>query len=362
MIPIPRSEINSVNALHIAARKYQIQVETIDQEAGLHIFKYGGERFFVRNHVPDLNTYVPSRVINNKYLAKKILMKYTIPVPQGMTFTNLHKAEASLAQGTIAFPLVIKPVEGSQGAAVTVDIRSREWLRAAVQEVFKYNRRKYGKPGSFLVEQYVPGNDYRLLVLDGRVLTALMRKPAYVIGDGSHTIGQLIDEYNAQPGVAKDQPLCPIVIDYELHRNLQAQRLDLTTVLTHGKQIFLRRNANVSTGGRSFECFDKVAPAYITLATTIADIFQLRFFAVDLIARDISVFERFAVIEINDMPGFDLHEAPYRGKPFPVAEHILRAMFRGTIGGGIPDVSGQMPQPRHGVARGAEPALVRQAK
>ncbi|MBI5037875.1 MAG: hypothetical protein HZC01_04200 [Candidatus Kerfeldbacteria bacterium] len=333
MIHIPRSDVNSVNALHIAARKLHIEVETIDSDAGLHLFKHQGKRFFVRQHIPDLNSYVASRVINNKYLAKKILLKNNISVPSGVTFSNLHKVLLSLREGSIKYPLVVKPIEGSMGEAVTVDIRSEDWLGVAIQEVYKYNRRRWGRPGSFLVEQYIPGHDYRFLVLDGRVLTALMRKPAYVIGDGVRTIQQLIVEYNNQPGVAKDQPLCPIVIDYELHRNLVSQQLTLETVLPHAKQIFLRRNANVSTGGRSFECFDKAAPEYLKLAARIGEIFQLRFFAVDLIARDISLYEKFAVIEINDTPGFDIHEAPYRGKPFPVAEHIVRAMFRDTTGG-----------------------------
>ena len=282
----------------------------------------------MKKHIPDLNAYLPTTIVNNKYLSKILLARSRIPVARGQKFTNAHKALADLDSGKIAFPLVVKPVEGSQGEAVAVAITRRDWFVTAIREVFKYNRRKTGKPGSFLVEEYLAGNDYRFLVLDGKVLTVLMRKPAYVIGDGTHSISELIAEYNSQPGVAKDQPLCPIVKDAELQRNLVRLHLTPGSIVPRGKQVFLRKNANVSTGGRSFECADRVAPRYRRLAVKIAKIFQLRFYAVDLIAKDIGTYDHFGVIEINDTPGFDLHESPYRGRPFPVAEHLVRAMFK----------------------------------
>ncbi|MFA5134882.1 MAG: hypothetical protein WC505_03805 [Patescibacteria group bacterium] len=332
MKPIPRTELNCVGALRRAAEKLGVEVETIDRDAGLQLFKYGTESFFVQRHIPDLNTFVPSKIVSDKYLAKTILVQAGIPTPRGFKFTNLQKAIKLLENGTIKFPLVVKPIEGSEGEAVTVDITKREWFVTAIQEVFKYNRRKTGKPGTFLVEDYIAGNDYRFLVLDGKLLAVLMRKPAYVIGDGVHTISELIAEYNGQPGVAKDQPLCPIVKDFELKRNLLSLNLSLTTVVPPGKQVFLRKNSNVSTGGRSFECYEKAAADYKKLALKIAPLFRLRFYAVDLIAKDISEYKNFAIIEINNSPGFDIHEAPYRGKSFPVAEHLVRAMFRKSMG------------------------------
>ena len=213
------------------------------------------------------------------------------------------------------------------GQAVSVAIKDEYWLQIALKEVFKYNRRKLGKPESYLIEEYIPGDDYRILVLDGKALTVLMRKPAYVVGDGKHNIDELITEYNDQPGVDKKQPLCPITRDYELERILVEAELSEDTILPNGKTVYLRKNANISTGGRSFECADKTHPEYKNLAIRIAKIFEFRFCAVDFVAADISKFEKFAIIEVNNTPGFDIHEVPYSGKPFPVAEHLIEAMF-----------------------------------
>ena len=174
------------------------------------------------------------------------------------------------------------------------------------------------------------GNGYVrcFLVLDGKVMSVVRREPAYVIGDGQKTLLQLISSYNGQPGIGKSKPLCPIVFDYELERNLEKQNLTLDDIIEKGKKRFLRKNANVSTGGRSFECTEEAHPAYMAMAIQIAEMFHLRFCAVDLMALDISKFENFAIIEINSDPGFEINEFPFRGKPVPVSEELIKAMFR----------------------------------
>ncbi len=328
MKKIPRTKFNCVGSLLEAAKKFGVRVELIHKEKSLRIFHKKGKSFFVKVHVPDLNSLVSSNIVNNKCLTKCILEKNNIPTPKGWALKNLKKALDMIDNGELKFPLVVKPVDGSQGQAVAVDINNKEFLAKAIREVHKCNRRKKGRPNSFLIEEYVPGGDYRILVLDGKVLTTLLRKPAYVVGDGIKTIRELIDEYNSQEGVSKDQPLCPIVRDYEFERNLHTQGLSEDTVILKDKVVYLRKNANVSTGGRSFECDSKVNPEYKKLAIKLAKIFQIRFCAVDLIAADIGKYEKFGIIELNETPGFDIHEVPYKGKPFPVAEHLVKAMFK----------------------------------
>lgn len=283
---------------------------------------------FVKYHVPGLNSCVSTRIIGSKELTKKLLSSKNIPVPRGFEEKNTKRALARIKFESLNYPLVVKPVSGTQGAAVSVDIREEANFKLAVADVFRYNRRCKGRPNSFLVEEYVPGNDYRLLVLDNEVIAAVMKKPAYVIGDGRSSILQLIEIYNSNPGVEKDQPLCPIVVDRELGRILFQYNLKLSSVVRNGKKVILRKNANVSTGGRSFECLKKTNPQYIELALQVAKLFQLRFCSVDFIAPDISKFEKFVVLEMDDAPGFDIHEVPYRGKPTPVSWYIVRALFR----------------------------------
>jgi glutamate--cysteine ligase len=328
MKKIPRTKLNCIGSLLKAASKFGVKVEIVDKKSNLMIFRKKKKNVFVRGHIPDLNSYVSSIVVNNKVSTKCILEKNNIPNPKGWVLKNLKKALNMVDSGEIKFPLVVKPIDGSQGYSVTVGIDNKEFFIKAIKEVFKYNRRQKGKPNSFLIEEYIPGDDYRILVLDGKVLTTLLRKPAYVVGDGVKTIKELVDEYNSQPGVGKDQPLCPIVRDYEFERNLSEKKLTESNKILKGKRVYLRRNANISTGGRSFECDSKVNPKYKKLAIKLANIFKIRFCAVDLIAADISKYKKFSIIELNETPGFDIHEVPYRGKPFPVAEHLIRAMFK----------------------------------
>lgn len=327
MEKIPYSKFNCTGALLSAAKKNGVDVELVDKARGLRIFSKKGKNVYVKWHVPDLNSHVSCTVSGNKALAKLILNKHKIPNPKGWILKNMRKTLQMVDQKIIKFPVVVKPIDGSQGHAVTVGIKDKECLIGAIKEVYKYNRRKKGRPNSFLIEEYLFGCDYRLLVMDGKVLTSLRREPAYVDGDGKQTIRQLIDEYNDQPGVGKDQPLCPIVNDFEFRRNLREKKLTEDNVVVKDDKVFLRQNANVSTGGRSFECDNEVNPKYKKLAVEIAEIFQLRFCAIDLIAVDIKKFEKFGIIEINYMPGFDIHEVPYRGKPFHVAESLMNAMF-----------------------------------
>lgn len=317
----------TVRLLEQAAERMGVKIKMLDPVSNFRIYEKNGKQVYVLEFVPELNGYVTGRVVNDKALVKRVLKKFNIPVPAGFVEKNIRKALDNIEQKIVRYPLVVKPIDGSMGHAVTADIKSKDWLIRAINEVFKYNRRTKGKPNSFLVEEYISGSDYRLLVLDNKVLTVLMRKPAAVIGDGVLNIGQLIDTFNAQPEIGSHKPLCPIKRDYELYRNLNAQHLTEKNVPAKGQKIVLRKNANVSCGGLTYECADRTHPQYKRLAVQIAKIFSLRFCSVDLIAPDIRKFEKYSVIEVNNTPGFDIHEKPYRGKPFPVAEHLIRAMF-----------------------------------
>ena len=324
---IPLSKFNCVGALLQAAEKRGVAVEVVDEKSKLMIFSKNEKSCYVKRHVTDINSQMAAMLTGNKFLTKRLLEKNGIPVPVGFKEKNFEKVLKRLARKEIKFPLVVKPTNGSQGGAVTVDIQDKEWLEKAINETKKYNSLKKGGPGAFLVEEYIKGGDFRFLVLDGKVLTVLMRKPAYVVGNGKGTIGELINDYNGQPGVAKDQPLCPIIRDYEFDRNLLEQNFSEETIVEKGKVISLRKSANVSTGGRSFECLDKVDQKYFALMEKIVKIFGIRFCAVDIIAEDIGKFENFRVIELNDTPGFDIHEAPFEGMPFRVAEHLIDSIF-----------------------------------
>lgn len=327
MKTIPFSKFNCVGSLLMAAKKFGVKVEIADEKSQLMLFSKNKESHYVKQHVMDINSHMSSIVTSNKFLTKKILANNGVPIPKGFKSNSFEKTLKKLEKGNINFPLVVKPVSGSQGGAVTVDIMDNHCLEEAINDAIIYNGVKKKRVSAFLVEEYVKGGDYRFLVLDGKILTVMLRKPAYVTGNGRMTIGQLIDEYNSQPGVDKKQPLCPIIRDHEFERSLSEQKLDENCVIAKGKTIFLRKSANISTGGRSFECLDEVHPQYYDLMKKIVEIFGIRFCAVDLMAEDIGKFEKYKIIEINDTPGFDIHEVPFEGKPFRVAERLVELIF-----------------------------------
>jgi len=328
MKTIPRTKFNCIGSMLEAAKKFGVKVEIMHEEKNLRIFHKNGKSIFVKGHIPDLNSFISSKIVDDKGLTKCILEKNKVPTPRGWIMKNYKKTLEMIDNGKMKFPLVVKPIDGSQGQAVIVGIKNKEILIKSIKEVYKHNRRKKGRPNSFLIEEYILGDDYRILVLDGKVLTTILRKPAYVVGDGMKTIRELIDEYNGQKGVSKDQPLCPIVRDFEFEKNLIENKITENTIPKKNKIVYLRKNANVSTGGRSFECNSRVNPKYKKLAIKLAKIFKIRFCTVDLIAPNINKYEKFSIIELNESPGFDIHEVPFAGKSFPVAEHLVKAMFK----------------------------------
>ncbi|MFH1781795.1 MAG: hypothetical protein ABH835_04245, partial [Patescibacteria group bacterium] len=164
---IPRTKLNCVGSLLLAAKKFGVRVELIHKEKSLRIFHKNGKDIFVKETVPDLNSYVSSKIIANKALTKCILERNNISTPRGWIMKNFKKTLSMVDNGEIKFPLVVKPLDGSQGHAVVVGIKNKAFLTKAIKEVYKYNRRKKGRPNSFLIEEYMPGDDYRILVLDG---------------------------------------------------------------------------------------------------------------------------------------------------------------------------------------------------
>jgi len=318
----------SVKLLIKAGEKQGVKISPLDEKAKLSVYSRNGTDIFVKGHIPDLNSTLATIVSSNKSLCKRVLKKHNIKVPRGTEVSSVKEALEVLKTEKNKFPVVVKPALGSGGKAVTAGVKKRKWFVRAIKEVLKYNRQERGENKEILIEDYIHGDDHRIIVLDGKVLTVMRREPAYVIGDNTKTIKQLICDYNNQPGVGKVMPLCPIVCDYELDRNLELKKLTLKSIPAKRKKIYLRQNANVSTGGRSFECHKLANDYYSQIALKAARVLHLRYCGVDLITKDISKIGHYAVIEVNSNPSFDMHEYPYHGQPFPIGEHIMKAMFK----------------------------------
>ncbi len=261
----------------------------------------------------------------DKVATKEILVGAGIPVPPGLVVASRHEAARALA--ALGPPVVVKPVDGSQGRGVTLNLATPAEVRAAFGQALPCGDR-------VMVEKQVFGRHYRLLVADGRLVAAAERLPARLVGDGRRTIRQLVDDANRDPlrGEGHQRPLTRITVDDVCLRVLARQGLEPVSVPEPGRTVFLRDNANLSTGGTARDVTDEVHPDNARLAVRASRLVGLDVAGVDIVAPDITrpIAEQGGVVlEINAAPGLRMHLYPSEGRPRAVAGPILDALFKG---------------------------------
>ena len=286
----------STAAIAAAARQRGIPVRRV---AGLSLLRlgYGCHRQLVWAALTSQTSAVGVDLAADKQLTKQLLAEAGIPVAEGVTARSPLEAAAALAE--IGGPVVIKPLGGSQGANLTVGVRTAAEAAAA-----------YGKASAVasvrgrgvavseasavseavLVEALVPGTDYRVLVIDGQIAAAAQLRPAAVTGDGVHTIGQLVEAANTDPrrGVGHSRELTKIKLDADALSHLDALGLDDHSVPAAGQVVTLRRNANLSTGGTSKDVTDLVHPEVAEVCRRAAAVSGLDVCGIDLRLADIA--------------------------------------------------------------------------
>jgi cyanophycin synthetase len=259
----------------------------------------------------------------DKELAKKILRDACLPVAEGSVVYDVDDA-IGMAH-TIGYPVVLKPRDGNQGKGVSVNINSDSELRGAYETASKYSR-------DVIVEKYIRGKDYRVLVIGDSVAAVSQRIPPFIIGDGVSTIKELVDAENRNPkrGFDHERQLTQIVIDDISRAYLIRRNLTEDSVLQNGEKLYLRENANLSTGGTAKDCTDIIHPLNIELAVRAARLIGLDVAGVDITTPDISkpIAETGGVIiEINAAPGIRMHLYPAEGKPRNVAKAIVDMLY-----------------------------------
>ena len=197
---------------------------------------------------------------------------------------------------------------------------------------------------SVIVEQFVPGYDYRLLLIDFKLCAAALRTPASVTGDGVHTIRELINIVNNDPRRGEDHEnvLTKIVLDECTLAMLHSQHLTLDTVLPADQVFQLKKTANISTGGTAIDVTDVVHPEIVAMAERIARVIGLDICGIDLMANDINCplsTSGAVVIEVNAAPGFRMHTHPSEGKPRDVGKAVARMLFPNNENGRIPIIT-----------------------
>ncbi|MDF7813642.1 cyanophycin synthetase [Hymenobacter sp. YC55] len=262
-------------------------------------------------------------IAGNKNRTKAMLHDAGVLVPQGTTVYSEDGLRDAIEE--LGFPLVTKPLDGNHGKGVTIRIMNWEDAVEGLKMAQAYSR-------AVIVEQFIEGADFRLLVVNGKLIAAAKRTPAAVVGDGQHTIQELIDEVNKDPrrGVGHEKVLTSIKADKHTLDILKGLKLTLESVLPEGETVYLKSTANISTGGTATDVTDLMHPYNVLLAERVAGIVGLDICGIDLMTTDIAVplnETRGAVIEVNAAPGFRMHISPTEGLPRNVAEPVVDMLF-----------------------------------
>jgi len=313
---------NSTQVILEAALKKGIEVKIISKR--FHLLKLidNGKSLFVKGTSFPVNSQPACFIANNKFLTKRVLRSHNIPVPKSWLVRTPSEARKIILKKN-PFPCVLKPIRGAHGNKVFANIESLEEFDEVLPLIFT----KAGKK-NVLIEEFIKGRDYRLLVVGNRVSAVMERIPAHVVGDGISNIRQLIKKFNQNPLVGKkyEKPLCRIRLNGEVKRNLKKQKRKLTHVLQEGEKVFLRQNANISTGGVGKDVSDEVSHELKETAVKAAEAIGMAITGVDIIYDELS--KQPYVLELNDCPGIDIHHYPSIGKSREVATDIVEFLFK----------------------------------
>jgi cyanophycin synthetase len=307
-----------------------------------HMMQYGFGKKQIRGIATtfDVDSHLDSDFTTQKDDCKRFLSGLGFPVPKGDVVISLTEAQQIATE--IGFPVALKPVDGHKGIGVTADVQNPTELESAYQRAVDAIP-KTAKI-NIIVENSIAGNDYRLLCVDGKFVAATERKPASVTGNGHSTIEELIVRENRSPQ-RSDTPTSPmgkIQTDRAMHLYLEEQGLDLNSVLDLDRTIYLRKVANLSSGGFSIDATEKIYPDNIILAQDIAQHFRLTCMGIDIITNDIALSWKessFGIIEINAAPGVYMHLNPAVGNPVDVTARILETFFESGKQARIPIIT-----------------------
>lgn len=284
---------------------------------------YGKNQVRFRATMTDRTSSIAVDLASNKDETKKMLEAAAIPVAKGMCI--FYESEVDTAIDKIGFPLVFKPLDGNHGKGASINVKTLEEAKAAFEHAKKYSRK-------IIVEKFITGHDFRILVINHRFIAAALREPAHVIGDGKLTVQQLIDKENLDPrrGYGHENVLTEITVDKETHDQLIKQNLTLSSLLKKDEYCTLKGTANLSTGGTSTDVTDIVHPHNIFICERISRVIGLDICGIDIMATNLHepLEENGGVVlEVNAAPGFRMHLAPAKGLPRNVAAPVIDMLY-----------------------------------
>ncbi len=304
-------------------------------EGSMVMFGWGSRQRRIQAAEIDATGAIAESIAQDKELTKKLLDAAGVPVPQGRGVSDPD--DAWLAAMEIGLPVVIKPKDGNQGKGVTVNITTREQLDAGYKAASEFR-------DDILVERYLPGHDYRLLVVGDKLVAAARREPPHVIGNGQQSVRELVEQVNLDPrrGDGHASALTKIRFDDIAIGTLAQNGLSPDSIPAIGQRVVLRNNANLSTGGSATDVTDDVHPEVAARAVAAAHMIGLDICGVDLVCDSVLKpieDQNGGIVEVNAAPGLRMHLAPSFGKARPIGEAIVDTLFKHGEDGRIPIVA-----------------------
>lgn len=320
-------ELSTQNLLFDAMQK-GIETEVLDRQDQFVKLQYQEHQELVKNgNMTSKDTYIAPLLMENKTVTKIMLERAGFRVPEGETFNSLEAAKKAYPRfAQKAF--VIKPKSTNYGLGITIFKGE-----TSITDFNTGLALAFAEDAEIIIEEFLPGTEYRFFVIDHKVKAVLLRIPANVIGDGERTIAELVAEKNESPlrGLNHRSPLEKIQLGELEQLMLKEQGLNIDSVPEKGQQVFLRENSNVSTGGDSIDVTDEMHESYKKIAVAAVDVLGARISGIDLIIPDKNKpsesKDDYGIIEANFNPMMHMHIYPYSGKSRRLTLDVLRFLY-----------------------------------
>ena len=324
----------STGAVVAAAKRRGIPVTRLTDSANLFQLGWGSRQKRLQATVTGTTSHIAVGIASDKELTKTLLKQAGLPVPAGTTVRTVDDAVSAAAR--LDGPATIKPLDANQGKGVTTICSTPDDVRAAFAHARQYGR-------TVIVEQFLKGRDYRVLVTGDKVAAASWRRPPHVVGDGTLSIGELVARENSNParGEGHTNILTKIPIDDIALETLRRQGFDAASVPPIGQLVELRANANLSTGGTAEDVTDLLPQATVRICVRAAKTIGLDVAGIDIVCEDIAMplaAQGGGIIEVNAAPGIRMHQYPSAGKARDAGDAIVESMF-GASDGRIPIIA-----------------------
>lgn len=331
---IARTELGpSTRAIVEAARRRGIPTFRVNSDSLVQL-GYGKNRKFIQAAMSNQTSGIAVEIAGDKELTKTILEQADLPVPRGRIVETADEAVSAMYD--LGVPVVVKPMDGCQGKGVSLNLTTGAQVAEAFLIAQEYSH-------DVLVEEQLKGRDYRVLVVNGKMVAASLRLPCHVTGDGLHNLGELIEMANQDPlrGEGHDNALTKIVVDQVMLCCLHKRNLSLEYVAQAGERVFLRETGNLSTGGTATDVTDLVHVEVKRQCERAARVVGLDICGLDLVAADISepLQKGNGFIEANAAPGLRMHTSPTHGQPRDVGGAIIDMLYPQGADGRIPVIS-----------------------